>query len=540
MVSSLFLAHIPVRDFRPPTFLSQLSKLTELRISSRSQLFKDPNDWKPLLHSLPSTLESLTIDSKDSNLAFTINPKIERGRAVFDSQLEYMNPEIFFPRLKSLTIAGSQLSLKQFSALPSGLTSLTASGKFSLSTLSQLPRSMTELNVDTEGDLNIPERLELDGISNLPPGLIIKQFNVDSRFPDVIIKLAGLQGLLSARLYATDVFPDTHLLLMPTSLTKLQLSAVLNDIWAASIRDAASIWPPSLKSLEIRCMQSLGILALLPRHLTELTLSILGMRPSTASLYADELPPHLKILLVSSLRPVQIEGKLPSSLVRFRVHPQLETGDLSALPESIEDLQISMPTDTPLASAALAFPLRVSRLSMSSWRVQNLGDLPPTLTTFEVFSLQHLWTRECIVFSLLPSSLTKLQIRGLEVSRNSDWQNRVRFPFNAGELPFLRELLLAERINLPTASLRNLPHSLTSFIANMENLLVDESSIASLPPNLVHCSLGVDMSRFEDLGELWPPGSWRSLVGTAAARLVPHLRERLAASQSLARSSKLE
>lgn len=71
-VSSLSLVHIPVEDFSPPEWLLQLPKLKRLSIFCDYVLVKDLMNWNRVISRLPSTLESLTIESTDSILAFSV------------------------------------------------------------------------------------------------------------------------------------------------------------------------------------------------------------------------------------------------------------------------------------------------------------------------------------------------------------------------------------------------------------------------------------------------------------------------------------
>lgn len=518
-VSSLFLAHIPVGDFQTPSFLLQLSKLKELTISAPDRLVNDRSNWTSLLTALPSTLESLTIDSKDSYKAFAANPSAANGQEWYDPEMEYLPIETFFPNLKSLALKGCELSVPIISALPPGLTSFTCAGSFKLPFMSRLPRSMRELNICVGSHIQAGDD-ELDDLAHMPPGMTIQHLTLNTNSAQVFKHLAHVSTSIDLR---SNTLSTSDLLLLPSSITKLELP--LNTNVQGFVTDA-SIWPTSLTSLTMKCSRGPGILSLLPRRLKYLRLTMMGFS-TPAILHADELPPHLEEFNFTALRSIQVDGMLPSSLRSFSCYPDLTTFNFDFIPQSVTNLNLYVVST--LHEAPLLVPSSLVKLYCVSWSVNDLHCLPSSLTDLWFGSVRELSVEDARrFFSLFPPRLTVLKVERV--------QNGREIPFNANDLPSLTTLGLQSTV-LPLASFEHLPRSLTSLRANLEGLEVvfgsNSMAFALLPPNLVECSFAAEFGDFKDLGEVWPPGSWRCLVGTPAAHHIKRLRQRLEKANSL-------
>lgn len=515
IVSSLTVSHIPMADFAPPKFLSQLPKLKELTLSSPKELLINPRNWDTTLKALPSTLKSLTIDSSDSHLAFVTNLRFDtRGRAAYNASVIYCDIGTIFPHLTSLTVGWTNQNL--LSALPPGLTSLTAPSTAQLPFMSLLPRSMKHFNISVICEFSAGDH-ELDDSVHIPPGMAIQHLTLNTNSPEALGHLSRLDGLSSVKLLDASGFTASEMKRLPSSLATLQLPA---NAKLHEYANPTSVWPSNLTILTIECAPDPGILSLLPRHIKVLRLRLPGSGEFT-TLYAAELPPLLVNFNLRALRPIRVEGKLPASIRRFELTPQLEAFDPDFLPDSLEECRL----DGTNNLGPIAFPPRLQKLSVSWWDAAKLRCLPSSLTDIRLLALNTTPEDHQHLFSLFPTSLKSLSIHDINPTPNQ------ALPFHANDLPSLTSLQISYA-KMPMASIEHLPRSLTSFRMNLEGMEENPTLLASLPPNLVQCKTSQDWSTIEDLGELLPPKSWRCLVGTPVAHHVRRLRQRLEASQS--------
>lgn len=517
---SLTLVHLPMGSFAPPTWLLQLHKLKRLSISSPTALLSHPNEWIPMLQQLPRSLESLTISSYDTNFAFSTQRPTADGTR---SKLEFVPVAGLFPHLTSLTLVGAPTNVGIVSALPPTLTSFTANKLFPLPFMSKLPRSLTHMSLGTDKTFT-PQATdeELDDLSQAPSGLAIEHLMVqlsDSRVAELLPKLPP--SLLSLDLTAPLV--PTDLLLLPRSLTVLDIEAI-NTSWLDHASELAAFWPPNLEKLATKCAQgNPQLIALLPRRIKRLALTLTGFRRPSV-LHADELPPALEELRISALGELLINGVFPRTLRAIDNWPELssERAYAAALPASIESIQLQL---NIFNAENLSFPTpNIKTLSLSSWNTSLLpkGILPDTLTTLTIHSLRRPPSDSGKkVFRLLPQSLTSLAIvRGFPSDDSS-------FDLYANELPMLTHLKLGDDLTMPCYSIEHLPRSLTSLMVYLKGIESYPHLLALLPPNLVACAVSPEMGAIPDLAERLPPTAWRSLVGTPGASHIRRLRERL-------------
>lgn len=548
-VASLSLVHIPPGGFVPPEWLLQFHKLKTLSISSASKLVELVSDSAKVLCKLPRTLESLEIDSKDSDLIF-----LDPARPVatsFGAGLkapQYLPVATMFPHLKSLTLKGATNPVRDnfLSVIPSTLTSLSiGDGRFHLPFPAALTSSLQYLDAEVYlGYQRGGSELLQKEFDDLPPGLLISKMNVNTlALPDVQM-LAQLPS--SLHLLCVSLISPAIVSLLPRSIVKLVLGKVKPYIWAPFVelaaksareghkKDVSSLsvaWPPGLDELSILLqMSDSGVLIALPRHIQRLTLHF-DERNQLTTIYADELPRRLKKLelYVPEANTVQIEGKFPPTLQTLRAQDAiLPAGLCAALPPSLEELDIGVTDSTPsnVVKSDFTFPPHLKALRLSHWRTNWFGELPSTVTSFYVNRLLPSHTEPFDFFSSLPSGLTSLKVHTLKV------KIPMAVPFNAGQLPALSRLWLPQRMVLQFSDIKHLPRSMRALTLYGATLTESARVLADLPPFLEECSISIAAPLTSEMGLYWPPTAWRCLLPHADWRShITQLRHRLCDQQ---------
>lgn len=354
-----------------------------------------------------------------------------------------------------------------------------------------------------------------DDFLHRPSGMVIKHVLLRTSSAPALEHIYGLNGLKSLRLFDS---PTVKLNRLPRSITHLHLSRS-----AELQKYDNTAWPSDLTSLVVECEPE--HIPLLPRRLKTLSLRFhYAVRPT---LNSNELPPHLEDLIVNGYQKVRIRGKLPSAIRRFGIY-EIADQKLDFLPASLEEFR--MDTVNGFAGLPQVFPKLLQKINVKWWSSANLRDLPSGLIGFQAETLQTLIEHEEYLLSLFPNGLKTLIVQKIALSRIDDASL-----FHANELPSLTKLAIGN-ISIPMASIKHLPRSLTSLKTDLEKIEENPTLLASLPPNLVHGPVNGEWANITNLGELMPPGSWRSLVGTPVAHHVRRLRQRLEASQSLVKS----
>lgn len=230
---------------------------------------------------------------------------------------------------------GAQVLRDFLSFLPPTLTSFTASGALTTPLMSNLPRSLTLFNVDAKLDFRLEH--EVSDFAHMPSGMVVKHVELAISERDGLMTLP--QSILS--LEVNEDVPPLDLVVLPRSLTKLFLTNVIDKSWTEHA-SSSLVWPPYLTSLTIRCVNDdPTLIALLPRQLKHLRLMLTG-HGGIIVLHANQLPPHLEVLNLTSYKSMHIEGKLPSSLRRFTNYPDLydPSAASAALPTSLQSADI--------------------------------------------------------------------------------------------------------------------------------------------------------------------------------------------------------
>lgn len=549
-VESLYLTHIPANIFVVPHWLPQLSNIKSLTLYSPTSLSELTSVVPELFSQLPSSLESLTLDYTDSNQTFHAFVKHRAQSPIGQQALPS-----FFPHLKSLTAKRAMplFPAEFLSILPRTLTSLDIDpGHMFFPFCSALPRCLQYLNasikmgnVQPHGDQLFILR-QFEDFASMPPDLYVRKLLVDaSHLKDVQLlkKLPPLHTLEIVHLSAAMI-PY-----LPRSLVYLDFGRIGLDSWAKCADSALNShdegsygrntdrildWPPALQEmrLSLRSCEA-GLLAALPRSLLRLHLTIFIRLGTNIPIFADELPPTLQALTLATPDSTGflLSGRLPSSLVHLTVLDEMDPSSLSAvLHDSIVtlDIMVLVLGSRNRPSSGYALPTHLSSLSVSIWRTDWLGELPPTLTRFKIRdAMIHIRLADLDLIPSLPAGLTSLEVELLKT------QTPLFLAFKAGQLPLLRHLKLPHEYLMLSASLKYLPRSLKTLEVTILKLESTLKCLASLPPLLEECRVFRYTPRFDsdEIGEYWPPTAWRCLI-TDKLRLrhIPRLRERLAAA----------
>lgn len=560
-VTSLSLAHIPVGPFIFPEWLPRLSNLKSLHISSPTDLVTDLGTPVDALNMLPSSLESLTIDSKDANRVLLNWEDCGSSALVAPSH----SIATFLPNLKSLSLQGYKHSMHGdlLSSLPPSLTSLFLPDdmRIKLPSLSELPRSLQRFDFQLkvgylpraeESDAAIQK--QLDDFENMPPGLIIPKISLNSHHLTNVESLAKLPTNMS-ELHLTKL---TFAMIphLPRSLVRLDLgvfgvdklalqadSALKPDIEDDAGGNTVSTltWPPTLQELVISlraCDQ--GQLALLPRSLRRLDLNFAVSSHAVLNftIFAAELPPLLEELTIAtrSYHVYQVSGHFPPTLTRLTTLaalPIVASNLSAALPHSIEhlNLEVCEIRTSPALNSSYTFPRNLKTLRLSTWSLYWLAEIPSSVTSLEVGILASSFPPRLGLIEHISKCLPSLTSLKMDrfISRTP-----TRAYLQAAQLPSLLHLTLPTTIKMLASSIKELPRALKTLVVTFEGITDDKLSdlkcLADLPPNLDKCDIFRGMSLDPDaLAEILPPTLWRCLLAGPLHRMrhIARLRQRL-------------
>lgn len=450
-----------------PHIIFLLPNLRSLSLYSTEMLMNNHREWLPFLKSLPKTLETLEIESRDAQHVFgNYDPDLDSCRRIDTdyprgtSQL--IDIEALFPRLHTLRVVNDeydQLAIepRDFGALPSTLTSLSCGSRFEPSSNSNivfasLPRRLVSW------DVTIAYRAHLLDWDACPPTLTritcIKFKNTES-------SMSWLPKTLRKVHLARygNIFPDPDSLrLLPPHLEKLSLgsfSVTESDEWSRNLPigletlelrsrfelpNGMRHFPPHLKVLtfaslddwpkallrtqdanfwtsSITVLRLLGtaptpaiVLDVLPPSLTQFQLGMRSGRPPAdwVMVYIKSLPPNLKTLEIRLYCPgsFRTEGKFPESL--SRIHTIMEESLAGWSIEEFTQVCSSLPDSLSDLAAQIDLPSDLIQLPFS---------LPPNLTHLHTGVWQPNW------FASIPRTVTNLRIdmlRIFEAESNED------------------------------------------------------------------------------------------------------------------------
>lgn len=533
-----------------PTLIQEFTSLRYLSLHSRAELLKNPADWQKVIKSFPRTLETLKLCSGDSKFALLnaspnkdmIEPEYiystyERGRSRF------IDIGAYFPRLHTLGIDASSthsfwyssVSPSDFPALPPTLTRLIAQFTWQepflwsllpksliyldaglvapktdseLESWSQAPPSLEHiswLRIDSDtiqGDW-IPNSLTSARFNNLGPAylpphlksVLIQVHPALLRMPELPIGLTTLH---------IDSFVGAKIPLLSPSLTELAVHS-FSDFPSLDKNNSAAnpIWPSGLRSLQIGAAIDASQIALLPRSLLALTLSLSPQPPENAvvTLESGILPPLLSNLVfhfANGITKLNVNGALPPAITSLQIlnRTQLELSVISTQNLFIAGLHsFTARLNMDIHQSGLWRISETLRLiNVEKWFFEDLKLLPSALTNLTVFELnsdtkngtQTPWK------DVLPLSLKYLAI--MKTQENISLPDVDSF----SHLSALRSMNLVTP-HLPSAIVRYLPPYLRALNIHLKHL--EEVDAPFLPRFL-------ESINFEDSDEKW----WTPIV----------------------------
>ena len=540
-----------------PLFFGALRCLTYLSISSRLMIMEDLRDWSTFMFSLPSSLETLCIQARDTYWALLnhapeststeeklVSTEYPRGR----SNLIDLNT--LFPRLHTLKLTSSgpleldpTIEPSNFPGLPSSLTHLTANFDLVYTEegpnrfLYGLPRSLRELCGAPFGKPeghNILENLVAD-FAGAPPSLTsLKRFwenqvrDLDW-LPKSVAKYSGSYPTWS--LYTARTLPPGFQCLEATTID-LRSFALASTDWIHEL-------PSRLTLLRVRLPQNVLLpLNRLPSSLKKLVIddtgpiwSQLGGLSEDASKSAKSWPPLLETLKIHKI-PYQLINHLPHTLKTLEVSfhgPSIDgriaNFDVSHFPPQLTRLECKMPSQETHAlvlafSGTLPVTIRHVELGAQAYdgglEHSTLNLLEPRepsgnqslpmkpLPTFLTFAKLHIGSFKCEWFGHLPRWLKQLSIHRWAVPQATK---------DAGTmfegLPPSLEYFYANCHNTASEGLAP-SQRLASIVPRLRGLTVlfsfgfPSSFIRELPPTLEELNINLVELREED-AMLLPP-----------------------------------
>ena len=542
-ITELSLHYFPYKQFAIPKMVLELPKLKSLELYASEELLSEPKAWIGIREQLPRTLESLTIDSIDSDQIFLDFDTVDR-EAYKHGPIRnhgYISIESILPKLQNLEFKRSKLPLERslLLSLPPSLSSLTIdNGNFTLPFMSLLPPNIQYLGLIARlSNANVNEvQPTLDDLVNLPPNLVIERMQTHLT-SEQMSRVQFPHGLRTVTLWLIESCPPSLIAQLPRTLTRLEIAASID--WPSSLDLKRSggdqlllhaSWPPCLQSLTIELKEcERATLVRIARHLKSLHLTL-----RTGTFFADELPPCLEELhLYADPLHTQCEGTFPTSLTRMRCSKMLAMQWCAPITTLIELSIFELTFDFVPLDAYPQLCSNIITLELMGLHIGSLGQLPRSLTCLTLRTLLVPGTPTVpiqVEFTDLPSGLIRLMITTIT---NGLLTRTGRQPvyighFPNGSLPLLTHLRLPKHLKLHAESIKRLPHSLKSLETSIQGWTgVPPSHLASLPPNLVSTKLDDSSYQHEDLGDHWPPTAWRGLVGTPGAHHIPKLLDRL-------------
>lgn len=525
-----------------PRLLSKLPKLRHLSVYSRLSLNTKPYSMLLELVNLPSSLETLELDSEDSPKAFLAHtgviPSVDPHRP--DQGLNPAWPGFanHFPLLTTLkvrTILPENLAL-----FPATLTHLTIRdcprqkpGFFAL-----LPRSLTVLDCPIEAFGGTFEPL-MDEFSLAPhPLRYLAPVEITAPKAIVMPDLDPLQWTSKlpegiSRLILLSRCTPSLLASMPRSLTELDLfdssdtkwddfaNLYYEDVKALGAKKYRAIWPPNLVQLSITLFTRGERRAeALPRTVTSLKIAVLDREP----ILAFTLPRQLEELILVLKLPMadkMLQGTLPETLSKLHVlgRSPLDIMTLNALPSHLTYLKFDALVQPKAKGPLPVLPASLVELDAGNWSSAWFNLLPPLTTALSIKRLDIATQTVEELFADLPRGLKRLDIPQTSLTLPKTLPDTC-----VSHLPLLEALILHKALELPSSTLPLLPRTMAHLDVSLS--LIDESDLYSLPPQLLQCSLNIPLEALP-VGEFWPLKALRSLPRTHHERSEKTLLQRL-------------
>lgn len=363
-----------------PLALSHFHSLRYLSLDSHRRLVKHPSHWLKIISSLPTTLETLSIDSRDSQYALMNfapgwtrdNPQyIKKKYARGYSRL--MDMEKHFPRMTTLKISfkgtgpWQPLRTRDLPGLPPTLTSFATTYLFFRAskhqTLALLPNSLRTLDaiVDVEFDQTPNERFLNDWAHKLPHLRRIKTIHKRGDYENFDWLPRSILDVGEPLVISTI----EELRSLPTGIQSLQLGHLGHFNTIFSSEDTFLTLPRHLTSIFISDCPPLGSeLMYLPKTLKTLSsvsymeFNWTSLRESINERGKDEFwPSHLTTIHRLFIPSSNCLTLLPDSLQSLKVSLQIDDEEV------FTDIASHFPTglsNIELDRGSVPSPLRIS------------------------------------------------------------------------------------------------------------------------------------------------------------------------------------
>ena len=546
-----------------PPMLLKLPNLRYLSIKVTGNLMRHPLEWKGLILSLPSTLETLKIDCSDCDFCLrnfapewteTAPLYIETTYPMGTSNLFDISQQL--PRLTRLKICGT----KQFFAcdlpsLPSTITDLKFEGiqrqGFRLM-MSSLPRSLVRLRTTVVGPA---DSVGIADWLNCPPNLTridkVNEFYPQTNYAWLPRSLKHVTINGAQRLPFN--FSDTAALTLPSSYESIVFNLPFNLV-EHNGPDISASWAskvsPRLTTLDVttpeRSAFDAHLLRYLPHTLTDLTINFehinwiglpsrLEIETADPSTFDSGWPPHLLSLALRGIISCEDFYRFPRTLSKLSVtlgngiHSARHEGYVSIkskdLPPNLtqmtlrgfgEDTDIIGPLPETLQHLELLEYLRPNAVSTLHYKLLIPQPLPQSITFLSAGLTQNrlaLWlpppclTRLCTShllftdFESLPRTLTSLVISDLE---GPPLQRHVNLtyglPSSLVKLIIYKPFYFASL--LTPDSFANLP--LLKEMNIHQDIIVPSAAIRNLSRHLKHLKIEITDLKEEDASFLPP------------------------------------
>ena len=509
-----------------PSMLLNLPNLRYLSIKVKGNLMRHPLEWKGLILSLPSTLETLKFVCSDCDYILRnfapewtdrtpmyIESDYGTSRSPMIDMSQHLN------RLTKLKIFGTRgkdpipFFARDLPALPSTITDLRVSLQRQGHPLmmSLLPQSLIRLPSSVVGPAN---QSGVDDWLNCPPNLQhirtihyyypqadflwiprtlrhlnIEKMGLNSACFDAQSSLSlppHYESMVTAAPSPASSTPWTSLL--PTHLTSLTVTA--GEVHTADLKSLprsltslsmsklprqtfdmpqSNEWPPQLRILHLPTIGLIGLMDL-PNSLTDFAFSYDGN--SIEPMFPDSIT-SLSIEL-ESMGPfnLSMEGPLPRQLKTFKVSSSTTLTDVRLVHVPSKLTRLDAFTDFKNTDL-WATHRCITTLNLRSLGFEAFSELPRSLKSLHAggFTARRL-PKNAHFSQHLPSSLTEIYFGGDGV----DWSSE-----SFSNLPLLKAFT-AQRFYFPSGILRNLPRSLKKLDTNIKPW--SDEDIPFIPPYL--------------------------------------------------------
>lgn len=569
-------------QFGMPTIVFDLRSLRHLQLSSRGMIMKSPENWPTFMRSLPGTLETIDIASRDSGASLiNFGPHGPRSTPYPLGESRFIDLGALFPRLHTLkvhTLPGRRVQdpiiSPDLAGLPPTLTRLRAVVQFfNITTdalLALLPRSLLHLEATIEGPTNEDGLVDwqqappnLETISEikvtaynrksyywLPRSLVYAKI-VPKRMDEDLSVLFTPEAMLTLPPHFANLQLETSsswsspnlswLSVLPAKLTRLELLSTLKSFSAADLEMLPSTlthFSVISKSMDWKSLEAADAIAkansqsFWPPLLTDLEIEV-PMRATRFSLLPRTLR-RLKAgigLLLSSALSVE---NLPPSLTDLSLdyeYAESASEKLSCkglLPSGLKSLNLN--NTIGATSIALTLPHLLTSIQASGFINAVFSDatiLQMTLPCCDRFDLLprtltsfHLRTLDFVDDQLIDLSVLPSSLTSFTIAALIRQAGRPQLELTSfAHLSRLKVLRIPHTLPLPSKVFRHLPKSLTDLMFRLATF--EEDDLPFIPPLLEGSNFYPYLESPTELGKYWPLGLDRipgSIKEVVAAR----------------------